>query len=713
MKFSIMRCLAAIAGLLVCAPLSSQEFRASLSGRVTDPSGAAISAANIAVRSNATGDTLQAVTDEDGRYQIPFLNPGEYTVTAEKSGFQKSIQQGLSLQVAERSTLDIRLTIGEVNQVLTVQANAGVVEVENADRGLTIDTKRIEATPLQGRNIIAMAWTTPGVAVTSAVTRLRPFDTGGSSGMSINGSRPSMNEVLIDGVSNLSKASSVAYIPPVEATDEFRVQTTNYDAQYGWTTGGVVNILTRSGSNAWHGNLFEFFQNTHLNANTFENNRNGVRRSSSHINTFGGSLGGAIKQNKLFFLGSYENLRQVIPDPFVTSVPTEAQRRGDFSQTYYAAANGVNQLQVIYDPATTRLVNGSYVRDPFPNNAIPPERINPVAAKVLGLVPLGNTAGNPITGLNNLATAGNSRKFTDFFPSYTGRVDYNIDESTRMFVRYSRNALSEQRSFRYSTTDQINPAETGNNSPFTRENHSATIQLTKTLDPSTVLDVRLGLARFRSQSGSTIGLDGITQLGFGPQFVSQASTYFPRFSWSNYEGAGATPSFVDPTAQTNSFQGSVYKIISRHSLKMGGEFRLQRAYSKNQGFSAGNFSFTQQFTGSSPTAVNASSGNAIASFLLGAPQEGFIDVNSEPARQQRLFSLYFQDDFRITDKLKLNLGLRWDYLGPLTDRFDALTTGFDTTSPFPINVPSHEFERRTALRGSWRQRSWSLSTRLE
>ena len=358
MKFSIMRCLAAIAGLLVCAPLSSQEFRASLSGRVTDPSGAAISAANIAVRSNATGDTLQAVTDEDGRYQIPFLNPGEYTVTAEKSGFQKSIQQGLSLQVAERSTLDIRLTIGEVNQVLTVQANAGVVEVENADRGLTIDTKRIEATPLQGRNIIAMAWTTPGVAVTSAVTRLRPFDTGGSSGMSINGSRPSMNEVLIDGVSNLSKASSVAYIPPVEATDEFRVQTTNYDAQYGWTTGGVVNILTRSGSNAWHGNLFEFFQNTHLNANTFENNRNGVRRSSSHINTFGGSLGGAIKQNKLFFLGSYENLRQVIPDPFVTSVPTEAQRRGDFPDIY-AAANGVNQLQVIYDPATTRLVNGS------------------------------------------------------------------------------------------------------------------------------------------------------------------------------------------------------------------------------------------------------------------------------------------------------------------------------------------------------------------
>lgn len=671
----------------VCATVSAQEFRATVSGRVTDQSGAIVAGVNITIRSAATGDTSQAVADSDGHYQVPFLNPGEYTVTAEKAGFQKSVQQGLRLQIAERSTLDIQLSLGEVSQAVTVEANAGVVEVENADRGLTIDSKRVEAIPLQGRNIMAMAWTTPGVAVTSGVTRLRPFDIAGSSGMSINGSRPSMNELLIDGVSNLSKASLIAYVPPVEATDEFRVQTTNYDAQYGWTTGGVVNILTKSGSNEWHGNLFEFLQNTHLNANTFENNRNGVRRSSSHINTFGGSLGGAIRKNKAFFLGSYENIRQVIPDPFVTSVPTAAQRQGNFSQTYYAETNGVKQLQVIYDPLTTRLVNGNYVRDPFPGNVIPAARINPVAAQVLALIPQGNTAGNPVTGLNNLATFGGSRKFTDFFPSYTGRVDVNINDTTRMFVRYSRNALSEQRSFRYSTNSELNIAETGNNSPFTRENHSATIQLTKTLSPTAIVDLRLGLARFRSQSGSIIGLDGISGLSFNPQFLGQASTYFPRFTWANYEGAGATPTSIDPTAQTNSFQGSLYRVISRHSLKMGGEFRLQRAYSQNQGFSAGNFSFTQQFTGSSATAVNASSGNAIASFLLGVPQEGFIDVNGEPARQQRLFSLYFHDDLRVTEKLKLNLGIRWDYLGPLTDRFDALTTGFDTTSPSPINVP--------------------------
>ena len=669
--------------------LHAQEFRATLSGRVLDQSGSFVSGVTISARSVGTGTASPAVSDDEGRYVIPFLNPGDYEITAEKSGFQKSVQKGLTLQVSERATLDIHLNVGDVAQSVTVSASAGVVEAESSDRGLTIETKRVEATPLQGRNIIAMAWTTPGVAVTGGVQRLRPFDTGGSSGMSMNGSRPSMNEVLIDGVSNLSKASSVAYVPPVEATDEFKVQTTNYDAQYGWTTGGVVNILTRSGTNEYHGSLFEFLQNTHLNANTFNNNRTGTRRSSSHINTFGGGVGGPIKKNKLFFYGSYENIRQVIPDPFLVSVPTAAQRAGDFSSTFYNSG-GNRALQTIYDPFTTRTVNGVLTRDAFPGNIIPASRLNPIAVKTLAIIPLGNTPGDSITGLNNLTTAGGSRKFTDFFPEYTGRVDYNINDTTRLFVRYSRNALAEQRSFHYSTNDAYNIADTGGNSPFTRENHSATIQLTKTLSPVTVIDFRLGLARFLSQSGSAIsqGFD-LSTLGFSSQYISQADKYFPRFSWANYDGAGATPSLLDPIAQTNSFQGTVYRNTGAHSLKIGGEFRNQRANAKNPGYSAGNFTFDQRFTAKDPGAgVVPDSGNAIASFLMGTPQSGFIDLNSQPARQQRLFSLFFHDDYRVTAKLKLNLGVRWDVLGPLTDRFNALTRGFDTTSPSPLVVPN-------------------------
>lgn len=670
--------------------VNAQEFRASLSGRVTDPAGAAVEGVRLGVRSTTTGVVTSATTGDDGRYVVPFLDPGAYEVTAEKSGFRRSVHEGLSLQVAEKAELNIQMTLGEVNQSVTVAANASVIEVETADRALVMDSKRVENTPLQGRNIFAQAWSAPGVAVTGGVQRLRPFDIAGSSGMAINGGRPSMNEVLIDGVSNLARASSVAYVPPVEATEEFRVQTTSYDAQYGWTTGGIVNVLTKGGSNDWHGSVFEFLQNTKLNANTFNSNRNGVARQSSHINTFGGAAGGAIKKNKLFVFGSYENIRQVIPDPFVTSVPSDLQRRGDFSQTYYAAnAVGQPQLQTIYDPYSTRTgPDGTLIRDQFANNVIPTNRLNPIAVKTLALIPGGNVPGNSITGLNNLTSSGSTRKFTDFFPEYTARVDYAISEMSRMFVRYSRNALDEQRGFRYSTTSGYNQAETSTNSPFKRENHSATVQFTKTLNPNTILDLRAGLARFLALGGSSIstGYD-LAGLGFDPQFVRQAQAYFPKFNWANYEGAGSTPSQNDPIAQTNSFQASIFRNVGRHSLKTGADFRIQRGYQRVPGFVAGNFSFDQQFTGRNPLQIGADSGNSIASFLLGTPQSGYIDLNSQPARQQRLFSIFLQDDVRITEKLKMNFGMRWDYMGPMTDRFNALTQGFDPYSKSPLVVP--------------------------
>ncbi|MEX2264782.1 MAG: TonB-dependent receptor [Bryobacteraceae bacterium] len=672
--------------LCLCGYLNAQEFRASLTGRITDPTGAGIGEASIQIKHVSSGAVSTTTSSTDGSYFISFLIPGEYSMTVEKTGFRRSVQEGIRLQIAERGVLDVGMTLGEVSQSVTVAADTALVETESADRGLTIESKRVLNTPLQGRNIFAQAWSAPGVTVTAAVQRLRPFDIAGSSGIAVSGGRPNGNEVLIDGVSNLSRGRDVAYVPTAEATAEFRVQTTSYDAQYGWTTGGVINITTKSGGNQWHGSAFEFLQNTHLNANTFNANRNGVARSSSNINTFGGDISGPIVQNKLFFQFSYENIRQVIPDPFVTSVPTALQRSGDFSATQYA----LNSVQTIYDPFSTRAgPTGALIRDPFPGNRIPGNRISPIARNVFNLIPEGNVPGNAITGLNNLVSTGSTRKFTDFFPEYTGRVDYNISERTRMFVRYSRNALAEERGFVYSTTSTLNVAETSGNTPFKRENHSSTIQLTHTLNPQTVLDFRLGLARFLAQSGNSIGAGyDLAGLGFDPQFVGQAVPYFPRFTWAgSFAGAGSSPINNDPIAQTNSFQMSLARSAGRHSMKTGAEFRLQRAYHRNPGFVAGNFTFDQTFTGRDPLRSEPASGNALASFLLGTPQSGFIDVNSQRARQQRLWSFFVQDDIRVTSKLKLNLGLRWDYLGPMTDRFDALTRGFDTESASPLQVP--------------------------
>ena len=264
-----------------------------------------------------------------------------------------------------------------------------------------------------------------------------------------------------------------------------------------------------------------------------------------------------------------------------------------------------------------------------------------MAAKVLSYVPLGNVAGDPTTGLNNLTNNGSTRKFTDFFPENTGRVDYDINESTRLFVRYSRNALSEERSFHYSTNSALNPADTGNNNPFTRENHNATIQLTKAFGATAVFNFRLGLERFKSESGSNQGSTvGPSTLGFSPLFVAQAANWFPKFNWASYEGAGAQPTYIGALAQTNSLQTSLAKTWGSHSFKFGGDFRLLRGYSPNPGYDAGNFTFDQTFTGANPLLIQPSSGNSVASFMVGTPQSGYIQVNSEPARQEHLSSMY-------------------------------------------------------------------------
>jgi TonB dependent receptor len=225
--------------------------------------------------------------------------------------------------------------------------------------------------------------------------------------------------------------------------------------------------------------------------------------------------------------------------------------------------------------------------------------------------------------------------------------------------------------------------------------------VTHTFGPGLVFNFRAGLARFLGQSGSSIGKDfDLGSLGFAPQFVSQAVAWFPRFNWTGYEGAGANPSQYDPISQVNSFAASVAAVKGRHSIKTGLGLGNTRKYRTNPGYWAGNFTFDQTFTGQNPISIQPSSGNSIASFLLGTPQSGFIDVNTRPALQERFWSLYVQDDIRLTSKLKVNVGLRWDYLSPVTDRFDALSRGFDFTSPSPLKAPGLDLKGGLLFAGS-------------
>jgi len=385
--------------------LVAQEFRGGISGKVVDPGGFAILDATVVIHSNQNGTDQTIKTDTDGVYRAPFLISGTYEVTGSKTGFNSVRTTDVIVSLAQTTEINLTLKPANVAQEVVVSSTPDLIDLQSADRGMTIDSARVQNTPLQGQNIFAQAWSAPGVAVTSAAQRLRPFDVGGSSNMSINGGQPSGNEVLVDGTSALSQSSSVAYVPPVSATDEFRVQTSVYDAQYGWTSGGVVNVVTKSGTNRFHGSAYEFFQNTVLNANTYNSNYTNQPRSSSHINTFGGSIGGPILRNRLFGFFAYEELRQYIPDPFTTSVPTSLERQGDFSQTYYGVdTNGNKQVKTIYNPYTTRLdvASNKYVRDPFPGNVIPKSMMSQVAQNVVNGLPAGNVPGNSITNLNNL-----------------------------------------------------------------------------------------------------------------------------------------------------------------------------------------------------------------------------------------------------------------------------------------------------------------------
>ncbi len=690
-----------IAGLAMVAALLpvlllGQQNGATVTGHIYDPSGAPVAGAKITAQWVATGAVFNAASDATGLYQLPFLNPGQYTFTVEKQGFSQIVQSGVTLTVGQKAVVNFTLQLGSVAQSISVTANAPILQTESGDRNWTIGSARIEAIPLRGLNSIETTWFSPGVTVVASVQKLRPFDTSGSQSEAINGGQAGQNGqtsgnlVLVDGISSNTHAVGVGFNPISDTVQEINVQGTMYDAEYGWSTGGVVNTITKGGTNTWHGDAYEYIQNTIFNANTWGNNRNGVPRIPWHINMFGGSVGGPILHNKLFFLFAYQDIRQVQQDPFVTTVPTMAMRSGDFSQVL--SSNGA--LQTIYDPLTTQCTSSGCTRQAFSGNIIPADRINPIAKAVLAFIPPPNATGNPITGVGNFVNTANSRKFVDLFPEYSGRLDYNYSDKTHMFFRYSINDLNETRSYKYSTTSGFNLADTSGNSPFSRANQDFTYQITHTFNPTTVLEFRTGMDRFTSTSGSSIS-NGFNpgSLGFSPTFVSEAIKYFPKFNWSGYEGAGSNPEGLTPFDLTYSNELVLAKTHDRHNMKFGLQMMWIGENVENPGYAAGEFSFSGSFTAANPLQLTSASGNSVADFLLGYPSPynglpaGIIQRLSSPAVSERLWSLFGQDDIHLSRKLTLNIGLRWDYLGPLSDRFNALTRGFCFTCASPLQVP--------------------------
>jgi hypothetical protein len=662
----------------------------SISGRVADPSQAPVPEATVTVSNVKTGAVAASATTGDGYYTVRFLPPGTYSVAVVKTGFQKAVQLDVLVATATNPTVNFTLTLGAVNETVTVSEQVGQVETQSADKGAIIDNARMANTPSQARNVMGITWATAGVNVSTNAKSFTPYDNAGSTSISISGGQYKSNEMLIDGVPTWGGIEgNFGTIPTQETVAEMRVLTSAYSAEYGHTTGGVINVTTRSGGNGFHGETYWYNRNVDLAANTFERNYAGLGRLPVHFDTYGYVLNGPIRKNKLFFSSSWQRLHTGSKKSYIGHVPTAAERSGDFSDSWYN--NGGQKAQLlIYDPwsITQNPVTGKYSRTSFlaetGKNAIPTSLLNPVAQAVWKYIPLPNTAGDSITRANNYTPSGGGAAKGDL-SEYSNRVDWNINDNNRFSVRHIRNNFNSYDVQFYPTAADINGGM-----PFLRANHNIVVDYTRTISPTSVLNIRTGLQRYVTGNYDAMRGDVTPKdLGFSSTFVSQASPYFPVFGFGGsnqggtpFSGAGQGSGNFTPD-QTNNVDVTWSKIVGRHILKVGGDGRLQRGYNLALGNNAGSFNFSPTYTNADPQVNTAATGDPVAAFLMGVGS-GSIDLNAAPARQQKSLAFFVQDDISVTSKLKINLGLRWDWTGPMTDRYNAMTGNFDVTAASPL-----------------------------
>jgi hypothetical protein len=665
-------------------PTRAQEFRATVTGRVIDPAGLAMPGVTVSVTNTQTNEVASAVTNSNGVYSLPFLRPGSYKLSAELTGFRKHEQQ-MQLEVGQSQTVNITLEVGALTETVTVASQVAQLDTDKADRGTVIDNRRIAELPLQARNPFSLSILVAGVNYNAQAIYLRPFDNGALADWSMNGGANRNNEFLLDGAPNNANqgGNNIAYVPPAEAVQEFKISTNSYDAQYGRTAGGVVNVSLKSGTNALHGVGYEFYRRKALDANSFLLNSRGADKTDHYLDQYGFSVDGPVMipglyngRNKTFFLFTGERYREGTPAPQFGTTPTEAMRNGDFSNYRDTAGN----LIVIYDPATGRNENGVWVRDPFPGNIIPQNRIDPVAQKILSYYPLPNnvTAG-VASWQQNLAYPEHFNK--DVFWNWVGKVDHNISQKDRMFVRWGQN---ERQEIRNTSAIRTGPAQDGQ-LPLIRANHAGVGDWVHVFNGGTVFNFRTGYTYYLelSRSDQAVGFDA-TSLGLPGSLVSQLPMQlFPRIELTDYISLSRGPS--ENRNFIWSFQPNLSLVRGRHNVRTGLDLRYTHVQSRNFAFAGGQITFNRNFTQKDFNRADALSGSALASMMLGAPTGGVIDNNVLPDFRWTFAAPWIQDDWKLTDKMTLNLGFRWDFNSPVGEDQNRLNYGFDPTTINPVS----------------------------
>jgi hypothetical protein len=687
MKFSVM---SPCCWLVVCASAAvAQEYRASIAGEVTDPSGAAVEGAKVVATSSDRNVPFESVTNSSGRYNISFVLPGRYTILVEKAGFKSVIRQGISLLAADKLAVDFKLELGAAAETVTVSSQPPLLQTESATREAVTENRILESVPAGGRNLYALEYDQPGVVKTSTYWgSMELYAFGNVNAVSIGGGRSGENETILDGLTNTKSDRGVAFVPAIASTQEFTVQTNSYDAQFGRVGGGVTVINLKSGTNSLHGQLFEFFKNDKLRANDWVANKDGDPKTPFKNSTFGFELDGPVYvpkvadlRNRAFFMLSLEGLREHDPGGSGRTLPLPEQLKGDFSHLY----NNDGTLVTIYDPLTTTLgADGkTYVRTPFPGNIIPTDRINPVSAKVASFYPAPNLPGDGPSRQNNYQKI---LPATNSYDSWLGKMDYLFSEKSRVSFRYGQTPWLNFAGLVWGN----NAAEPSNQYPSTRVSRDWGADWTYALTPALVFDLRGGLARYEAFSGNEFGENyDPRQLGFPGSLVAQFTKLeFPRFNIGSYSEIGSQGVFSYSTQDAWSLQPNASWIRGKHVLKFGSEFRRYNDNTLNPGVASGIYNFDAGWTQANPQRGDNLSGNEFASFLLGYPSGGYVSNNIDPAYRFQYYALFVQDDFKVTPRLTLNLGLRWDYESPRTERYNRMLRGFafDQASPIAAAV---------------------------
>ena len=658
---------------LSCA-LNAQT--AQITGRVADPTGAVISGAKVLLTNRDTGVRREIQTNADGYYSAPLLARGMYTVQAQQPGFKEIVRNGLTLDEGQTLRLDLALEVGQVSEKIEVSGAAPLLETEGATISTVVTNQRILDMPTVGRNPLQFALLVPGVRAVGSYGDL-PVSAFGGGRASIAGGAAGVNNYMVDGIASENFTSGSLQTPlSVDATEEFRLIVRNPGAEYGRTGGGVINLISKAGTNIFHGSLYEFNRNKVLRANDFFSNRAGRVRQPFNFNQYGATFGGPIRKDKTFFFFNWEQFKQRTLATTIRSVPTALQRSGDFSQTLTAAG----ALIQVFDPSTTRTdpANAANrIRDQFPGNRIPANRLSATAQGVNGFYPAANTTGVTNSNANNFFGVGSSPLNKDIFGV---RLDHYLTPTRRIAGRYTWDKTFQGVPNFYDNIAEIQTSDL----PLQR--HSGFISFSDSIRPNLLVDARTGLNFYLpNRVTRSFGFD-VTKINMASRLNALMQVPgFPQFSMSDMSAIGADQG--DQLVQSNkafSYTGSLTWIRGAHTWKFGSDNRTYQL-NNTQGAAGMSFSFSRGFTqGPNPNNAGATSGFGFASYMLGTPSGGTVGFGAPVTETVKNYALFAQDDWKLTPKITLNLGIRWEYEGGITDRFNAISN-FDPNVKNTLN----------------------------